>query len=334
MSQTANMTRRWMPVPSVFVTGAAGFIGRALVDRYRAQGSEVRGVDRIASAGDDAIVVGDVSKPGPWQAHAEGCDVVIHTAAVVGMYTSGEGYWETNVVAPRLVLDAAIAGGASRVVHLSSIVTFGFDFEGEVDERTPVHPNGVHYVDTKIASEQVVLAAHAAGEMPCTIVRPGDVYGPGSRPWTIEPVRLLKAGQLVLPGGGRGMHSPVYVDDLVDGIARAATTDAALGRVIIVTGAEHMPIAEFVGHYARMLGVDPPRSAPPRLARHGARVVDAVMRLRGKPNEMTPGAVDYFMRRGTYSIALARELLGYEPAHDLASGMAKTEAWLRTEGLV
>ena len=319
--------------PSVFVTGAAGFIGRALVERFRAQGSEVRGVDRIASD-DEAIVVGDVSKPGDWQDHAAACDIVIHTAAVVGMYTSSEGYWEGNVVAPRLVLDAAIAGGARRVVHLSSIVTFGFEFEGEVDEHTPVRPNGVHYVDTKIASEQVVLAAHANGEVPCTIVRPGDVYGPGSRPWTIEPVRLLKAGQLVLPGGGRGLHSPVYVDDLVDGIARASRADAAPGRIFIVTGAEHMPIAEFIGHYARMLGVDPPRSAPPRLARHGARVVDAVMRLRGRPNEMTPGAVDYFMRRGTYSIARARELLGYEPAHDLAAGMAKTEAWLRAQGLL
>jgi nucleoside-diphosphate-sugar epimerase len=319
--------------PSVFVTGAAGFIGRALVERYRAAGSEVRGVDRVAT-GDEAIAVGDVTKPGAWQRHAEGCDIVIHTAAVVGMYTSREGYWEGNVVAPRLVLDAAIAGGARRVVHLSSIVTFGFEFEGEVDERTPVRPNGVHYVDTKIASEQVVLAAHADREVPCTIVRPGDVYGPGSRPWTLEPVRLLKAGQLVLPAGGRGIHSPVYVDDLVDGIVLAGRADAAPGRIFVVTGPEHMPVAEFVGHYARMLGVDPPRSAPPRLARHGARIVDAVMRLRGRPNEMTPGAVDYFMRRGTYSIARARELLGYEPAHDLDAGMAKTEAWLRAEGLL
>ena len=317
--------------PSVFVTGARGFIGRALVERFRAQGSEVRGVDLLAG-GDDAIVVGDVTRPGAWQRHAEGCDLVIHTAAVVGMYSARKGYWEANVVAPRLALDAAIAGGARRFVHLSSIVVFGFVFEGEIDERTPVRPNGVHYVDTKIASEQVVLAAHAEGEIPCTIVRPGDVYGPGSRPWTVEPVRLLKAGEFVLPGGGRGLHSPVYVDDLVEGIARAAGSPDAKGRIFTLTGAEHMPIAEFIGHYARMLGVDPPRSAPVAVARHGARVVDALARARRRPNEMTPGAVDYLMRRGTYSIARAREVLGYDPAHDLASGMALTEAWLRAEG--
>jgi nucleoside-diphosphate-sugar epimerase len=197
-----------LPPRRVFVTGAAGFIGRALVERFRVLGSEVRGVD-LRGGDDDAIVRGDVTEPGEWQRHARGCDLVVHTAAVVGMYSSPRGYWEGNVVAPRLALDAAVAGGAQRFVHLSSIVVFGFDFEGEVDERSPVRPNGVHYVDTKIASEQVVLAAHADGELPCTIVRPGDVYGPGSRPWTTEPVRLLKARQLVLPAGGRGLHSPV-----------------------------------------------------------------------------------------------------------------------------
>jgi nucleoside-diphosphate-sugar epimerase len=318
---------------SYFVTGAAGFIGRALVARLRADGSDVRGVDLLPSE-DDAIVQGDVTSPGAWQRHAEGCDVVIHTAALVGFYTPRAGYWESNVVATRLALDAAIAGGAKRFVHFSSIVVFGFEFEGEVDERTPVRPNGVHYVDTKIASEQVVLSAHAAGEMECTIVRPGDVYGPESRGWTLEPVRLLKAGQLIIPAGGRGLHSPVYVDDLVDGVVRAATTPVAAGRIYVVTGAEGVPFADFVGHYCRMLGVDPPRSAPVAIARESARVIDAVARVRRRRNELTPAAVDYFMRRGTYSIRRAREELGYEPAHDLDSGMALTEEWLRAEGLL
>ena len=321
-------------VASAFVTGASGFIGRALADRFRADGAEVRGVDLVTSGGDDAIVRGDVTKPGAWQDHAKGCDVVIHTAAVVGMYTAREGYWEGNVVAPRLVLDAAVAGGATRFVHLSSIVVFGFEFEGEVDERTPVHPNGVHYVDTKIASEQVVLAAHADGEVPCTIVRPGDVYGPGSRPWTIEPVKRLKARQLVLPGGGRGMHSPVYVDDLVDGIIRAATVPAAVGRIFTITGGEAVTIGDFVAYYCRMLGIERPRTVPAGVARAVARVIDTAARARRVPNEVTPAAIGYFMRRGTYSIARAREVLGYEPAVSLEEGMRRTEEWLRAEGML
>ena len=318
---------------NAFVTGASGFIGAVVADRCRAAGMEVRGVD-IGGAPGRGIVQGDVTEAGAWQEHAAGCDLVVHTAAVVGMYGSPAGYWETNVRATRLALDAAIAGGAKRFLHLSSIVVHGFDFEGEVDESSPVHPNGVHYVDTKIASEQVVLAAHASGEIACTIVRPGDVYGPGSRPWTLEPVRMLKSRKLALPDGGRGMHSPVYVDDLVDGILLAAAAPDAAGRIFILTGPEHVTIGEFLGHYARMLGVDPPRSVPTALARNAARVIDAAARVRGQRNELTPAAVDYFNRRGTYSIARAREMLGYEPGHDLDAGMAKTEAWLRAEGLV
>ena len=198
---------------------------------------------------------------------------------MVGFYSDPEDYWEANVAAVRQVMDAAIAAGAKRFVHLSSIVVFGFDFEGEVDERTPVRPNGVHYVDTKIASEQVVLEAHAEGEIPCTIVRPGDVYGPGSRPWTLEPVRLLKSKQLILPDGGRGLHSPVYVDDLVDGIVRAATRPEAEGRVFILTGTEKPTIGEFFGHYCRMLGIGGPRTAPTRVVREVARAMDLAAKV-------------------------------------------------------
>jgi nucleoside-diphosphate-sugar epimerase len=288
----------------------------------------------IQGSDDDAVVAGDVSEPGEWQRHADGCELVIHTAAVVAMYTTHHGYWEGNVVAPRLAMDAAIAGGAARFLHLSSIVVFGFDFEGEVDERTPVRPNGVHYVDTKIASEQVVLAAHSEGEIPCTIVRPGDVYGPRSRPWTLEMIRLLKARQLVLPAGGRGLHSPVYIDDLVDGIVRAAASPKAAGRIFILTGAQPVTIGEFVGHYCRMLGIDGPRTAPTVLVRQVARAMDATARIRGRRSGATGAAIDYLTRRGSYSIGRAREVLGYEPAHDLDAGMRATEEWLRSEGML
>ena len=326
MSDAATPTR-------AFVTGAGGFIGRALVRRLRELGSEVSGVD-LAPSGDPQVVVGDVSRPGDWQREAEGCDLVIHTAAIVGFYTDPRGFWEANVVATRRAIDAAIAGGASRFVHLSSIVVHGFDFEGEVDERSPVRPNGVPYVDTKVASERVVLAAHAEGEIETTIVRPGDVYGPESRAWTVEAVRLLKARQMMLPAGGRGRHSPVFVGDLVEGILAAATNPGGPGQTFILTGPEHPTFGEFVGHYCRMLGIDAPRTAPGAVLRAAARVVDRVERLRGSRNEVTPAAIDYFMRRGTYSIRRAREVLGYAPEHDLASGMEVTERWLREQRLL
>src|SRR3954471_21759748 len=202
----------------VFITGAHGFIGAALARRLAQGGAEVRGVDVRASA-DGAVVAGDIGTPGAWQDHADGCDVVLHTAAVVSMRGTDPGaVWRVNALGTRHVLDAAARGGAARVVHLSSVTVFGNDFPDGVDEAYPTRPNGVPYVDTKVAAEALVLRAHAAGELPCTIVRPGDVYGPRSRPWTLLPVEEIRRRRFVLPARGRGIFSPIFVDDLVDGI--------------------------------------------------------------------------------------------------------------------
>jgi len=317
----------------VCITGASGFIGRTLADRWRASGAEVVGVDRVEDP-QRGVVAGDVSQPGPWQRAAEGADVLVHTAALVGMPSDESGFWAVNVRGTRLALEAARDAG-SRFVHLSSVVTFGLDFPDGVDERWPVKPTGVAYVDTKIASEQVVLQAHAAGEAEVTVVRPGDVYGPGSRPWTVMPVELLKARRFALPARGRGIHSPVYVDDLVAGIVSAAGADAAAGQVITLSGGVGVQTREFFGHYARMLGRRGVPAVPTSVAIAAAAAQDRIARVRGRVNEVTPSGVRYLaLRRGTYGIAKARELLGWSPAVSLEEGMGRTEGWLRSEGLI
>ena len=194
---------------SVCITGASGFIGRTLAERWRTLGAEVRGVD-VAPEPDRGVLAGDVSLPGPWQRAAEGCDVVVHTAALVGMPSDESGFWATNARGTRPALEAARDAGARRFVHLSSVVTFGLDFPDQVDERWPVQPTGVAYVDTKIASEQVCLQAHAAGEMEVAIGRrPGDVDDPLPVPWTMMPVDLIRSRRFALPARGRGIHSPI-----------------------------------------------------------------------------------------------------------------------------
>jgi nucleoside-diphosphate-sugar epimerase len=318
----------------VCITGASGFIGRALAEHWRARGADVVGVDRVGEP-KLGVVAGDVSQPGPWQRTAEGCDVLVHTAALVGMPSDESGFWAVNVRGTRLALEAARDAGASRFVHLSSVVTFGFDFPDGVDERWPVQPTGVAYVDTKIASEQVVFQAHAAGEAEVTVVRPGDVYGPGSRPWTVLPVELLKARRLVLPARGRGIHSPVFVDDLVAGIISAASADAAAGQVIILSGGVGVETREFFGHYARMLGRRGVPAVPTSVALAAAAVQDRIARVRGTVNEVTPSGVRYLaLRRGTYGISKARELLEWAPTVGLEEGMGRTEEWLRREALI
>jgi nucleoside-diphosphate-sugar epimerase len=321
-----------LPVPGrVFITGALGFIGRHLVERYRAAGAEVAGMDVRAEPA-LGVVAGDLTERGAWQDAARGAELVIHTAARVGMRGEEASYWSVNVLGTRNAIEAAARAGTRRFVHFSSIVAFGFDFPDGVDERYPPRPNGVPYVDTKVASEQVVLQAHAAGEVACTVVRPGDVYGPGSI-WTITPVRELLARRLILPALGRGLMSPVYVDDLVDGVLLAGGRDEAVGQVFTLTGPRSVESRDFFGRYARMLGRRRVPVAPtPLVVALAATVGRATTRL--ADSEVTTAAVRYLTRRGTYSIEKARALLGYEPVVDLDEGMRRSEQWLRGEGLV
>ena len=316
------------------ITGGAGFIGRTLTERLRGDGVEVTGLDMQTDKG-AGIVAGDITEAGGWEAAAEGADTVIHTAAAVTNTASADFGWRVNVLGTKHVIDAAVSAGAERFVHFSSIRAFSdTDFPDGVSEDYPVRPSGSVYVDTKIASEQVALQAHAAGRIDVTVIRPGDVYGPRSRPWTILILEAIKKGQFVLPAMGKGIFSPVFVDNLVDGVLLAATKPEGSGQVFTISDGVGVSCKEFFGNYYRMLGKPGPRCLPSAAAVGLSALPEAVGIVSGNRTEISRESIRYFTRTGTYSIDKARALLGYEPAVDLAEGMRRTETWLRDQGLV
>jgi nucleoside-diphosphate-sugar epimerase len=315
------------------ITGASGFIGRRLLERLRGDGAEVRGVD-ISTDLNRQVVAGDIAEEGPWQAAAEGSQVVVHLAAATHPAATREVRWRTNVLGTRRVLDAAIAAGARRFVHVSTVRAYGdTDFPDGVDESYPVRVDGDPYADTKVAAEQVVLQAHAAGEIECTILRAGDVYGPGSRAWTVLPVEAIRAHRFVLPAKGRGIFSPLYVDNLVDALIELGPHPDSAGRIFNVTDGVGLPCREFFGHYSRMLGRGQPPVLPTLAAIGLAAVPEAAARIGGTDTDSNRAAMRWLARPGTYSIAQARSL-GYEPAVGIDEGMERTERWLGEHGLL
>lgn len=316
----------------VLVTGAAGFIGRAVGDALHAAGDEVVGIDRAADPA-AGIHAGDTTEPAAWAAQLAGCDAVIHTAAVVSNAVDLDEQWRINVLGTRRVIAAARDAGVRRFVHLSSIRAFSDTaFPDGVTEDHPVRPDGNPYVDTKIASEHVALQAHAAGEIETVIIRPGDVYGPASVPWVLKPLDAIRSGQFLLPAMGRGIHSPVYVDDLVAGVLLALRAPSAAGHVFTIAGPRGVRTDEYFGHLYRMLGRRGPIGIPTPVGVALAHTADRFNRLRGARSDVNAISMRYLARRGTYSIEKARTVLGYEPAVDLDEGMRRTEDWLRAGG--
>ena len=236
-----------------------------------------------------------------------------------------------NVDGTRRVLDACCAAGVSRFVFLSSIAVWGNDFDDGVTEDDPPVVQGVSYADTKINGEAVVLAAHAAGRIDTAIVRPGDVYGPGSRPWVLLPLDAIRKGIMILPDHGKGVFSPVYIDNLVDGIVLASCDPAASGQVFTITDGAPITCLQYFGRLAALVGRRV-RSGPRRPVVALVCGVGAVQRALGLESELSGNSAGMMLRRGTYSIDKARSMLGYEPLIDLDEGMRRTQAWLAERG--
>jgi nucleoside-diphosphate-sugar epimerase len=317
----------------VFVTGALGFVGQAILEHYRKLGVEARGLD-LSAAPEVCVVAGDVSRPETWQEHIDGCDLVIHTAAIVTNNVTRQEAWRINVLGTRRVLDAAVRAGVRRFLHISSLASMRFILEDQADEAAPVMPTGNPYVDTKIASEQVVLAAHAAGEIDCTIIRPADIYGPGSRPWTVIPVQMIKKGLFLLPAHGQGIFRAIYIDDLVDGVILAAEKDEGRGQIFILGGESAVTCEEFFGHYYRMLGKGSPRMLSTRMTIAIAEIGRVIFTLLGRPTELGRGAMEMLSKTTTVSNAKARQVLGWQPRISLEEGMRRTEIWLRAQKML
>ena len=324
---------------SCVVTGAGGFIGLALCRRLAADGAGVRGLDvdpeaagRVAAAG-AAFTVCDTTKPEALRDALAGAELVVHAAARVSDWGPMDDFVRVNVRGTRNVLDAARETGAERVVQISSVASWGYEHTDELDEDAPPRPCGIPYIDTKGASDALALSRARRGD-PIVVVRPGDVYGPGSVPWAVRPLEGIRTRQFMLVGKGDGLMTPVYVDDLIDAIVLALTAPGATGRAFTVWDGVTVTCAEFFGHYARMLG----RRGIPRLPRPLAATAGAAQelaaRITRRPPAFTRNAILFVSRKAPYSNKRAREVLGWQPKVDLEEGMRRTETWFRGQGLL
>ncbi len=306
----------------VVITGAAGNIGRALVEACLERGDEVTAID-LAEQHDPRVHVvrADLTRPGDWEQEIAGADLVLHTAAIVAEAGDHDRFIEVNVVATRRVAEAAADAGVGRLLHLSSIVVYGNRFPaGSLrTESDPLVPTGGPYTDTKIAAEHAVLAVSAERDLPITIVRPGDVYGPRSVPWVLRPLAMMRRRQFVLIDGGRWPLSPIHVDDLVAGILVAGDAEVAAGRTYNLAGPP-VSARSFFAHHAHHTGTRL-RSLPRPAALAASELATRAATLAGRSAPFSPEAIEYVTHPGGYAGDRAVRELGVSPTIPLEEGL-------------
>ncbi len=321
------------------ITGAGGCIGLRLVEALAETGASIRGLDvddeaaRRARQRGAEVVVGDVRDEAAVAELCRGCDIVFHAAAVVGEGGDIERYRSVNVRGTRQVAETAACEGVERLVHVSSIMVYGFDPPPEVSEDAPLRGDDNAYCQTKLEADRVARSFHGDGDLEVTVVRPGDVYGPRSQPWVVRPLILLKRGLFVLPDRGRGGIEATYVDTLVDAMLQLVEADAT-GEAYNVTDGQTLETRRFFSYHAAMLGQTGLRTAPAALLKPIFEATESGFRLFGADPPASADVIEFLSKPHSYSIGKLESAIDHRPAIDLDEGMERTETWAREVGLI
>jgi nucleoside-diphosphate-sugar epimerase len=325
----------------VLITGATGFIGGCLAERLATEEDvQVQALARspekgkwLADLGVE-IVPGDITNPASLQKAVTGCQLVFHAAAWVSEKGGKAEVWAVNVAGAQNVVEAALAAGVERFVHLSSCAVYGSLQQYDIDENTPTRMSGNLYHDSKVAAEEVVFRTYQERDLPVVVARPSQVYGPRSYQFTVRPVELIKAGKMILIDGGRYLCKPVYIDNLVDGLILCAQVDSAIGQAINLTDGPPITWRDFFGAYGRMLNIDSFPSVPFALAWMAGLFNELKAAVKGKPTSLNRRVVKSLRSCNSFSNQKARTLLGWEPKINFTEGMRRTESWLHAEGYI
>lgn len=318
-----------------FVTGATGFVGLQVARKLRERGDEVAALVRTPSKAGPLrelgceIVEGDLSNDAAIQRGAEGAEGVFHIGATykVGIPASERATMhDANVGGTERVLDAAIAAGAKRIIHVSTGNVYGNTHGKVVDEsyQRPEPPDFLScYDETKYLAHQVALDRIAQGA-PVLIVQPGGIYGPNDPSELGNMIDQTRTGKLKLRMFPDTGFNFVHVDDVADGIL-LAHDKARIGESYNLAG-QKSTMGELVDTTAEIVGRKPPRiTMPAALMKLAIPIGPLVGKLMGFPPNLrelirTSDGVTFWM-----TDEKARSELGFAP-RELRAGLEQTLA--------
>lgn len=311
------------------VTGASGFVGRALCHRLLDAGT-VRGLSRRRpSAGPwDSYVARDVAGDEPLDGALDGVDIVFHLAGLahdVHAHASESEYDRINVRGTRRVLEAAERARVSAFVFLSSVKAIGEGGEDRVDDDVPPGPVSA-YGRSKLAAERRVTSS---GVPHRCVLRSTLVYGAGVKGNIARMVRAVAAGHFPPPPPRRNHRSAVHRADLVTALVQAARRPEANGGTYIISDGRAFSTRELYEGICRALGRPIPGwQVPWPVLAGAARVGDVASWIARRPMPFDSAALRKLMGSSWFESSRAERDLAFTPVHSLAETLPEIVASL------
>lgn len=314
----------------ILVTGADGFIGSHLTEALVRRGYEVRAFVHYNSfnswgwldqcgidvAGRFETFAGDIRDPNGVKEAMQGCDAVLHLAALIAIpfsYHSPDTYVETNVKGTLNVLQAARSLGVQRVIHTSTSEVYGTARFVPITEEHPLQGQSP-YSATKIAADQLAYSFYASFGLPVVIARPFNTYGPRQSARAVIPTIITQ-----IANGMRqiklGAVSPTrdfnYVQDTAAGFIAALESDKGLGEVVNFGSNFEITIGDTARAIADVMG-------------EKIEIVTDESRIRPEKSEV---------ERLWAANEKAKQLFGWQPAYGgldgFKRGLKETADWFR-----
>jgi nucleoside-diphosphate-sugar epimerase len=322
-------------MPTVFVTGGTGFLGRHLVPALCRAGYTQRVLTRNPAAHPWLkeyprleTVVGDLQDATRVEQAAAGCDYIIHAAGLFSMWHEAGDFHATNVNGTENIMCAAVKHKVQRVLYISTAAVIGQPIPGRlIDEEHPANPADP-YQRSKLEAEQVVQRYHQEQGIATVILRPGAFYGPMgdyafNRLFFTDPMR----GILMQMDGGRYLMFPAYIGDVADAVVLALTKGRD-GELYNICGdwISHRAAFDIVCQEAHIRWFR--LNIPGFVGINFARFLTAIAHITHQEPFYPMGLRSYVFNDWRVTSEKARRELGFVPT-DFREGVRRTIAWYK-----
>lgn len=322
-----------MGAGTVLVTGGSGFVGGRLIQHMKSLGWHVRALARSPQAERRVASLGAEAVPGdlddlPALTHAvQGCEAVLHVAAVFKLWGTREEFEQANVAGTRNLLAAATAASSvRRFVQVGAAAVVMGDMEpmlGATESLPRQERAWAPYSASKAHAETLVLGANIPGRFETLVLRPPMIWGRGM-PTLEHMIDNVRAGQFRWVGDGSQAMSTAHVDNVCHAAALALAHGHG-GEAYFVSDGRDGTLREVISALLQTRGVEPPEaSAPLPVAWMLARVMEWVWRAFRRAGEppITRQMLRLIGQPFTVDITKAKRDLGYSPVVSWEQGLA------------